>query len=276
MKLKLCLLLFAYFGFSNGEIVEKPRLCCKYSEKESSTCPTTTSCSVRQNANNQTIHPKLDACQVMSDSKRDKTSDDACYSWDFMPRSDEKSGKINNSALNELLVTAYLLEDKVSFSNVEIFGLEISIPYGVKWSKARFRINNQGCDNNCSPRCVEIDRKSEEYQHGKDYLLYDCELGLFHTSNKISVPTSGMTYGLDVCLDEACQSYLLTMPKSSLNDSKIILIETYPLIREGDLIMHFPPGFEKHNVSFLLKDFSLCIPLFRWIMNESEIMKNSC
>ena len=134
---------------------------------------------------------------------------------------------------------------------MEIFGLEVAIPYGL-WSKAKFRLTNNQ-ELGCSPRCVEISRKISSEKDTEGQLLYDCELGLFHTSSKISVPTSGSTYGLDICLDLACQSYLMTMPQSSKNDSRIVLIEAHPLITDGDLKMHFPPGFDRTNVTIRIE-----------------------
>ena len=72
------------------------------------------------------------------------------------------------------------------------------------------------------------------------YLAYDCELGIYHLPNLVTRTTSGSTYGLDICLDKACQSFLLSMPQNSHEESHRILIETQPLTQEGHLIMHFP------------------------------------
>ena len=73
-----------------------------------------------------------------------------------------------------------------------------------------------------------------------DYLVYDCELGVYHQPNLITRITSGSTYGLDICLDTTCQSFLLSMPNNSEEESHRILIETQPLTQDGHLIMHFP------------------------------------
>ena len=76
------------------------------------------------------------------------------------------------------------------------------------------------------------------------YLAYDCELGIYHLPNLVTRTTSGSTYGLDICLDKACQSFLLSMPQNSHEESHRILIETQPLTQEGHLIMHFPGNIE--------------------------------
>jgi hypothetical protein len=84
-----------------------------------------------------------------------------------------------------------------------------------------------------------------------DYLVYDCELGVYHQPNLITRITSGSTYGLDICLDTICQSFLLSMPENSEEESHRILIETQPLTQDGHLIMHFP-GEERFFFSNLL------------------------
>ena len=76
-----------------------------------------------------------------------------------------------------------------------------------------------------------------------DYLVYDCELGVYHQPNLITRPTSGSTYGFDICIDSTCQSYLLSMPENSDEEAHRILIETQPLTHQGHLIMHFPGKF---------------------------------
>ena len=55
---------------SNAEFTEKPRTCCKYSNKTE--CPDTRSCTLASSIANN-IHPSnLEQCVVQLDSKKDK------------------------------------------------------------------------------------------------------------------------------------------------------------------------------------------------------------
>ena len=96
-------------------------------------------------------------------------------------------------------------------------------------------------------RCVDIERQgSPSAKEAKEYLFYDCDVGIYHNSgNGVAQATSGSTYSLDICLDKACQSFLLRLPEEQQESANgLILVESKPLREDGHLILHFPPGFD--------------------------------
>ena len=192
------------------------------------------------------IYPNLEQCSVEVDNKVEKNVVDSsqCTNQDFTS---------SRKLADQVLVKAYLLD--LDNSYVDIFGLELAIPYDKPWSSARFRwTNKQGCSaDDCTPRCVHIDRKGAmAAPESGEFLHYDCEIGLYHTLTGAAVPTHGSTYGLDVCLDDACNSFLVMVPESSNlkdldRDDGLVLIEVMPLIQSGTVTMHFTPGKKKQK-----------------------------
>ena len=128
-------------------------------------CPSNNSCSIRQSFGSDVsgsnvgdyIFPESEQCQILSDSKKVKSDVDECFKADFISSLDNE----NMSILNKILVKAYKLKDEQFSIAADIFGLEVLIPYaGYTWKNARFRLsNNQDCGDNCSPRCVTIQRQ---------------------------------------------------------------------------------------------------------------------
>ena len=94
-------------------------------------------------------------------------------------------------------------------------------------------------------RCVTIERPgAPAAKAAKEFLLYDCDIGIYHNANGVAQATSGATYSLDICLDKSCQSYLLRLPEEQQESAGLILVEAKPLRDDGKLILHFPPEFD--------------------------------
>ena len=94
-------------------------------------------------------------------------------------------------------------------------------------------------------RCVTIQRPgAPSAKQAKEFLLYDCEIGIYTNANAVTQATSGSTYSLDICLDQSCQSFLLRLPEEQQESAGLILVESKPLRNDGKLILHFPPGFD--------------------------------
>jgi hypothetical protein len=87
---------------------------------------------------------------VQIDTKRDQFS--TCKAEIYLTDNSNKA-QSNSNQVDRVLVKTYLLEeDAILTDHVDIFGLEVAIPYYVDWKKARFRLQNtHGCDQ-CSPR----------------------------------------------------------------------------------------------------------------------------
>ena len=245
-----------FIPFVLCHISEKSRECCMYSsDSVLPSCPSNSTCQIRSREASLEgwkyqpayIHPEDKHCEIISDSKKIKSKTEECYNADFT--SGLNDDEIDRSILNQIMVIAYKLnDDTFGADNMIVFGLEILIPYGVAgsraaWKTAKFRISNNqaGCGDHCIPRCVTIQRPTAHEHREKneteieqiekstdsivaDYLVYDCELGIYHLPNMIFRPTSGSTYGLEICLDKACQSFLLSMPESLDEESHRILI----------------------------------------------------
>lgn len=106
---------------------------------------------------------------------------------------------------------------------------------------------------------MEIERLgAPSAQETLEYLTYDCELGFYITETMISKRTHGSTYSLDICLDNFCKSFLLQMPDTEwkIMDENLVLVEKDPLVKDGNLRLHFPPGFSR-NVTVKIEESGL-------------------
>ena len=258
---------------SSGIIPQKSRQCCLYAKNEK-VCESKDLCSVKKNDFDSLNHPDLKQCQVVSDSKRHKESPQECFQADI-GRNPEVSDHVNRSMLNNIRVSTYLLDKESTFGNAEIFGFDVLIPYSnIYWETARFRLkNNHGFENNCLPRCVQIQRNNLQVSNDtEDYISYDCELGIYHTETKIVKHTMGSTYSFDICLDQTCQSFLISMPTSSKEEPHLILVESQPLIQDGHLIMHFPPeAYGNSNITIRIESIQVLI-YSREHINVSKVL----
>ena len=157
---------------------------------------------------------------------------------------------------------SYLLDDEaIDSPHFDIHGLEVAVPYDEEFKQLRFRMYNNdicifGNEVGCSPRCVEIERNgASSALEANEYLVYDCELGFYASPTKISSMVHGSTYALQICMDEACNSYYLNMPgkdDSKLMPDQLVLLEEAPLLFDAQLVLQFPPSMrskEHKNVT---------------------------
>ena len=93
---------------------------------------------------------------------------------------------------------------------------------------------------------VEIARNGElSAKNTQENLVYDCELGFYHPGQShIPKGTSGLTYSLNICLDQTCKSYFLRIPKMSdpSYDSDLIPLIEMDALLEGELVVHLSSG----------------------------------
>ena len=93
---------------------------------------------------------------------------------------------------------------------------------------------------------VEIARNGElSAKNTQENLVYDCELGFYHPGQShIPKGTSGLTYSLNMCLDQTCKSYFLRIPKMSdpSYDSDLIPLIEMEALLEGELVVHLSSG----------------------------------
>ena len=67
------LLVFLLIPQDINGFTKKPRSCCKYKTTDSeSTCPTNQSCSLKSTLTSGNIHPNLEQCSVLLDTKREE------------------------------------------------------------------------------------------------------------------------------------------------------------------------------------------------------------